>query len=40
MCAHRPEMSAPELGARLVEAIDSGKYDMIIANFANPDMVG
>jgi 2,3-bisphosphoglycerate-independent phosphoglycerate mutase len=36
----QPEMSAPELTAKAVEAIDSGKYDMIILNFANPDMVG
>jgi 2,3-bisphosphoglycerate-independent phosphoglycerate mutase len=36
----QPEMSAPELTARAVEAIDSGKYDMIVLNFANPDMVG
>jgi len=33
-------MSAPELTAKAVEAIDSGKYDMIVLNFANPDMVG
>ena len=33
-------MSAPELTDRLVEAIDSGKYDAIICNYANPDMVG
>jgi 2,3-bisphosphoglycerate-independent phosphoglycerate mutase len=36
----QPEMSAPELTARAVEAIDSGKYDLIILNYANPDMVG
>jgi 2,3-bisphosphoglycerate-independent phosphoglycerate mutase len=36
----QPEMSAPELTAKAVEAIGSGKYDMIILNFANPDMVG
>jgi 2,3-bisphosphoglycerate-independent phosphoglycerate mutase len=36
----QPEMSAPELAARAVEAINSGKYDMIVLNFANPDMVG
>ena len=36
----QPEMSAPELTDRLVEAIGSGKYDVIICNFANPDMVG
>jgi 2,3-bisphosphoglycerate-independent phosphoglycerate mutase len=36
----KPEMSAPELTARLVEAIKSQRYDVIICNFANPDMVG
>jgi 2,3-bisphosphoglycerate-independent phosphoglycerate mutase len=36
----QPEMSAPELTARLVEAIEGGAYDAIICNFANPDMVG
>ena len=33
-------MSAPEVGMDLVEAIKSDKYDVIIINFANPDMVG
>ncbi len=36
----QPEMSAPEVTARLVEAINSGQYDFIICNYANPDMVG
>jgi 2,3-bisphosphoglycerate-independent phosphoglycerate mutase len=36
----QPEMSAPELTAKAIEAIGSGKYDMIVLNFANPDMVG
>jgi 2,3-bisphosphoglycerate-independent phosphoglycerate mutase len=36
----QPEMSAPELTEKAVNAIDSGKYDMIVLNFANPDMVG
>jgi 2,3-bisphosphoglycerate-independent phosphoglycerate mutase len=36
----QPEMSAPELTDRAVAAIDSAKYDLIILNFANPDMVG
>ena len=36
----QPEMSAPEVCDRLTEAIRSGKYDVIIINFANPDMVG
>lgn len=34
-----PEMSAPEVTAKLVEAIGAG-YDLIVVNFANPDMVG
>ena len=33
-------MSAPELTGKAVEAIGSGKYDLIVLNFANPDMVG
>jgi 2,3-bisphosphoglycerate-independent phosphoglycerate mutase len=33
-------MSAPEVTDRLVEAIGSSKYDLIIVNYANPDMVG
>ncbi|OUP51220.1 2,3-bisphosphoglycerate-independent phosphoglycerate mutase [Lachnoclostridium sp. An181] len=36
----QPEMSAPEVCDKLVDAIKSGKYDVIIINFANPDMVG
>lgn len=36
----KPEMSAPQVCDKLVEAIRSGKYDVIIINFANPDMVG
>lgn len=36
----QPEMSAPEVCDRLCEAIRSQKYDVIIINFANPDMVG
>lgn len=36
----QPEMSAPEVCNKLVEAIKSLKYDVIIINFANPDMVG
>jgi 2,3-bisphosphoglycerate-independent phosphoglycerate mutase len=35
-----PEMAAAEVTARLVGAIDSGLYDLIVVNFANPDMVG
>ena len=36
----QPEMSAPEVCEKLVAAIKSEKYDVIIINFANPDMVG
>ncbi len=36
----QPEMSANTVCDKLVEAIDSHKYDVIIINFANPDMVG
>ncbi len=36
----KPEMSAPEVSVKLNEAIRSDKYDVIIINFANPDMVG
>ncbi len=36
----KPEMSAYEVCDKLVEAIRSLKYDVIIINFANPDMVG
>jgi 2,3-bisphosphoglycerate-independent phosphoglycerate mutase len=36
----KPEMSALEVTDSLVKAIQSGKYDVIICNYANPDMVG
>jgi len=36
----KPEMSAYEVCDKLVEAIKADKYDVIIINFANPDMVG
>ena len=36
----QPEMSAVGVTDALVEAIGSGDYDFIVANFANPDMVG
>ena len=36
----QPEMSAPLLTDKLIEAIESGKYDAIVCNYANPDMVG
>ncbi len=35
-----PEMSAPEIGKRVVKEINSDKYDFIVLNFANADMVG
>ena len=36
----KPEMSAVEVTDRLIEAIESERFDAIICNFANPDMVG
>ena len=36
----QPEMSCPELTAKLVDAIASGRFDVIVCNIANPDMVG
>jgi 2,3-bisphosphoglycerate-independent phosphoglycerate mutase len=36
----KPEMSAPELTDKAVEAIGSGRYELIVLNYANPDMVG
>jgi len=36
----KPEMSAPEVAEAFVEQLQSGKFDVIIVNFANPDMVG
>ncbi len=36
----QPEMSAPEVTRRLVEAIEQRRHDVIICNLANPDMVG
>jgi 2,3-bisphosphoglycerate-independent phosphoglycerate mutase len=36
----KPEMSAPAVADAVVEAIDSGKFDFVLVNFANPDMVG
>ncbi|MDD5041412.1 MAG: 2,3-bisphosphoglycerate-independent phosphoglycerate mutase [Candidatus Peribacteraceae bacterium] len=35
-----PEMSADELTDRLVQQVETEKYDFIVANFANPDLVG
>ena len=36
----QPEMSAPQVTNTLVKAIGCGKYELIICNYANPDMVG
>jgi len=36
----QPEMSAPEVTDKLVDAIGTDKYDFIVVNFANGDMVG
>ncbi len=36
----QPEMSAFEVADEAVKRVESGKYDMMILNFANPDMVG
>ena len=36
----QPEMSAPEVTEKLVEAINKGKNELIILNFANGDMIG
>ena len=36
----KPEMSAFEVADVVLERLDSDKYDVVIVNFANPDMVG
>ena len=36
----KPEMSAAEVARQVSEAVASGRYDFILVNFANPDMVG
>lgn len=36
----QPEMSAPAMTDKLVEAIESGRFDLIVVNYANTDMVG
>ncbi|MEO6908748.1 MAG: alkaline phosphatase family protein, partial [Abditibacteriaceae bacterium] len=36
----QPEMNAPEVTQKVTTAITSGKFDLVILNFANPDMVG
>lgn len=38
--ADHPEMNAPEVVAEAVKRVESGKYDFIVVNFANCDMVG
>ncbi len=37
---HKPEMSAAGVADEVVKAIDSGTFDFVLVNFANPDMVG
>jgi 2,3-bisphosphoglycerate-independent phosphoglycerate mutase len=36
----KPEMSAPEVARQTAERLASGKYDFVLLNFANADMVG
>lgn len=36
----QPEMSAPEVTDRIVDAIEHQRYDVIVVNYANGDMVG
>jgi 2,3-bisphosphoglycerate-independent phosphoglycerate mutase len=36
----QPEMSAPEVTDKVIEAIRSGRFDVIVLNYANTDMVG
>ena len=36
----KPEMSARQVCQVVTKAIDAGKYDLVVVNFANPDMVG
>jgi len=36
----KPEMSCPEVTDKLIDAIDGGRYDFIVCNIANADMVG
>ena len=36
----KPEMAAPEVTAHVVEAIAGGRFDLIVVNYANTDMVG
>jgi len=37
---HKPQMSAPEVADRVVQAIEDDGYGFVVVNFANPDMVG
>ena len=37
---HKPAMSAPEVTDEVVARVNSGTYDLIVLNYANPDMVG
>ncbi|MCL2724654.1 MAG: 2,3-bisphosphoglycerate-independent phosphoglycerate mutase [Polyangiaceae bacterium] len=37
---HKPEMSSVGVADAVVKAIESGKFDFVLVNFANPDMVG
>jgi 2,3-bisphosphoglycerate-independent phosphoglycerate mutase len=37
---HKPEMSASQVAAEVEAAVRSGKFDFVLVNFANPDMVG
>ena len=36
----QPEMSAPEVTDRVIEAVAGGRFDLIVVNYANADMVG
>ena len=36
----QPEMSAVPLTDKVIAHLDTGKYDLLILNYANPDMVG
>jgi len=36
----KPEMSAPEIAKQILKALEENKYDFIVVNFANADMVG
>lgn len=36
----KPEMSAPEVTDKLVDAIDADRFDLVVVNYANTDMVG